>query len=393
MTGPAGAQGDDGPVDNVGPSPKGLIDPVIINDGQGEDNRCHGSGALENWDHDDNADTDPLIGCGLDIAAYFYDNDDPELDFVSTVLAPNASVSKIALVDAATLGVELLALPDDIYAPIRVVDADPNPLPASPYDDVAVEVMAADDQGLWTTQTFMVRRNRRPTKLPATNGANGPALPAETSFIVGTRGDGTVATGNLNQRTLDPKTYFMDDDTISLQGSMDDYSVAYEMPGSGGKLIVVGNSETTVYSTTIYLEAVDTGGLRSDRHVLTVNVDPAPTLHATNRLDDEIHVILEQTASAYVIENMARYFDQKIPASGAGSGDATLDICATSANHAVATVTAENGCVDGDGDLSFTLRSVGNSDIKVTATEPGTADDEEIEQSASLSFVLNVSAE
>jgi hypothetical protein len=395
-----GAQGVPGPLQNVGPSSKDTIDPLIINDGQSDMNMCRGSGELQDWDHDDDANTDPQDLCGVNLEDYFYDANGDVLTFETTVMSPNLSVAKLIGLDSpGVYGVQLKALPTIVQAPFIDESGEEEPQPAGPYDDVTVEVMASDGEGLWTTQTFMVRRNRRPVPLPDTNDATDGPEQGDLSIVVGSAGDGTVTKDNPHHVTLDPDSYFGDDDPIELGGQLDDYSVAYVMDGADGKLIVVGSEDTTTYETVLYIRAVDSGGLDSIQQPITVNVDPAPTLHKDNRLDDDIRVILEQTAPAFAIQDIDRYFTQKMPSAGEpGAGEETLAICVTSDNHAVATPNGTGtDCAGGpsgvvDGDLQVTLRSVGDATIEVTATEPP-GDGNTPLQSARLSFKLIVDSE
>jgi hypothetical protein len=399
-----GADGADGPVENVGPSPKGLIPTVVINDGREGMYKCIGSEAMD-WDDDDDAGTDPEEVCAFNVADYFYDNGDSLLDFEFMAIGANIAVKSLPSLDVGVYGVELSPLPMNVEDPFPNTEMEASDgIPNHPYNDVTYEVMASDDQGLWTSQTFKVRRNRRPVVLPAA-GENDPADldPANDSIVVGTRGDGTDTDGKF---VVMGDLYFADDDSYRIESRLDDYSIAWHEDDVGKTTVFgahVGSSDrlasAAAPTTNLYILAVDSGNLDSALYKIAVTVDPAPTLHPTNRVDEEIRVILED-ATTYTIADMMDYFDQWVPDTGAQSDEDSYTYCATSNNPFVAepsgtgTGTATAGCdgvgISTDGDLMIDLKAVGEAEIKVTATEGG---DVGTSQSATLSFNLIVDPE
>ena len=180
---------------------------------------------------------------------------------------------------------------------------------------------------------------------------------------------------------------FADDDTITLNVSqIDDYAIAYN-EDDGNDVVVVG---VEAGETSIHMTARDTGGLGSVQHSMTIMVDPGPTLHADNRLPDEIVTVLEAAADTYVILDIPSYFSHEVPASGAGTGE-TLTYAAVSDNTSIAEIGGTDGEVTDD--LTITLKAVGDAEITVTATESGQDNDDNPEQKAAFSFRLVVEAE
>jgi hypothetical protein len=365
--------------------------------------KCVGSEAMD-WDHDDDADTDAQEVCALNIADYFYDNGDLDFDF--TAIGMNAAVKSLPNLADGVYGVELnpVAATFDTTRPPFPLSADEvtGGIAAHAYTDVTYEVMATDTEELWTTRTFTIRRNRRPVALPTSDQYPGDiTLPTGSVFvaangtvIVGTQGDGTVTMGKTD---IMGDNYFRDDDSYDIEGNMDDYTVAYSEDGVK-KTSVRGVEEPGAGVTTkLHIVAVDSGGLRSPLHTIDIVVDPAPTLHATNRVSDEIVVILED-AQDYTIPEMADYFSQRDH--GSTDGPETLEYCVTSDNSFVAepdggTGTPPTGCTGTgllEGALSLKLKAVGEATISVTATE---ADSGNIgtRQSAKLDFNLVVNPE
>jgi hypothetical protein len=337
------------------------------------------------------------------------------------------------------LGANLKAKPATAQNPYpdTVAEIRAGAVPAHEYSPVTVEVMATDTAGgLWTTQTFEVMRNRRPVILPSDLRGSGemqidenaegldnaediPGPPTMT-VVVGTDGDGTVTKDDHHKKVIEGADVFADDDSFVVDADIDDYEIAWHSD-SGADITVYG---AKVGMTAVHLVATDSGDLRSVRHKVTVHVDPAPTLHETNRLDGPITAILEQGQPVLVIDNILQYFAQVVPEAGVGSGEAiTINnvngenetagtVCATSDNiaRAVPLLVGDAGCngvaIVADtnttlarwaaGDLVIELKSLGPVEIEITVTEP--ADGQDVDnatpqQSASLSFELNVQAE
>jgi hypothetical protein len=153
--------------------------------------------------------------------------------------------------------------------------ADPDPVTAASeeaksaaYGNTMIEVTATDDGLLWTTQEFVVRRNRRPEILVETNEHPMATMNAPTAAAVGT-------TNKEAMTELMASMYFYDDagDTLKLSGvSVDDDEVA-DFSVMGDTLTVTGLKAGI---TMIRLKAVDTGELLSKQHSVTLTVDAGP---------------------------------------------------------------------------------------------------------------------
>jgi hypothetical protein len=367
-----------------------MIGTIITNDGQGPMYRCEGDGVQVPWDHDDDPDTDDEVICGVNLAEYFHD--DGLLDYLPSVLMDAGKTVASLPLQGDDLAVSFSATALTTEMPFLATQDDT--ISVNAYTDATAEVIAMDGDGLWTSQTFTIRRNRRPVMLPPTGsflGVPPVAHVVPTSIIVGTSGDGSV--GDHHMVKIAATSIFADDDTIRLNVSqIDDYTVAYDIT-DGNDIVVVGHerdeTEADEIETLIHLVAEDTGGLRSAQHSITIMVDPGPTLHATNRLPETIITVLEAQGNEYTIADVvADYFDHLVPTDGgaAGSGE-TLTLAATSSNESIATVATDTGA------LVITLKAVGDTEITVTVTETGTADDLDPEQQAELSFLLIVEAE
>jgi hypothetical protein len=367
-----------------------MIGTIITNDGQGPMYRCEGDGVQVPWDHDDDPDTDDEVICGVNLAEYFHD--DGLLDYLPSVLMDAGKTVASLPLQGDDLAVSFSATALTTEMPFLATQDDT--ISVNAYTDATAEVIAMDGDGLWTSQTFTIRRNRRPVMLPPTGsflGVPPVAHVVPTSIIVGTSGDGSV--GDHHMVKIAATSIFADDDTIRLNVSqIDDYTVAYDMT-DGNDVVVVGNevdeTEVVEIETMIHMVAEDTGGLRSAQHSITIMVDPGPTLHATNRLPETIITVLEAQGNEYTIADVvADYFDHLVPTDGdaAGNGE-TLTLEPDSSNESIATVAIDAG------NLVITLKAVGDTEITVTATESGEADDGDPEQKAEFSFLLIVEAE
>jgi hypothetical protein len=415
----------------------GIIMNLITNDGRDGDDMCRGSGTPMGWDHDKDGNTDDVVLCGVNLGDYFDDpNPEDMLSYTHSFLGVNAAVTSLVTLGDGILGANLKAKPATAQNPYpdTVAEIRAGAVPAHEYTPATVEVMATDLLGLWTTQTFEVMRNRRPVILPSDLRGSGemqidenaegldnaediPGPPTMT-VVVGTDGDGTVTKDDHHKKVIEGADVFADDDSFVVDADIDDYEIAWHSD-SGADITVYG---AKVGMTAVHLVATDSGDLRSVRHKVTVHVDPAPTLHETNRLDGPITAILEQGQPVLVIDNILQYFAQVVPEAGVGSGEAiTIDgvnganatvgmVCATSDNIARAVLlagaadchgvpTANPGGTEdrwSAGDLVIELKSLGPVEIEITVTEP--ADGQDVDnatpqQSASLSFELNVQAE
>ena len=424
---------------------------LITNDGREGADMCAGSGSPMDWDHDDDAATDPMVLCSVDLGMYFDDpNPGDMLTYTHSFMGVNKAAKSLEMLSDSVLGANLVAKPAAGDAqhpyPNTIEEIRAGAVAAHEYTPATVEVMATDTEDLWTTQTFMVMRNRRPVILPSdlettfatqiaatdapddvVTAATVPGPPT-TSIVVGTAGDGTVTKDNHHKVDIAGTDIFADDDSFVMDADIDDYEIASH-GDRGAKITVYGEMQGM---TDIHLVAEDSGGLLSRRHKVTIHVDPAPTLHKDNRLLSPITAILEQGQPVLVIDNILQYFDQVVPVDATnvvvGEGEAITitdattvngTVCATSDNIAVAvplTVVAATGTTpachgvaraveSGDaprwsvGDLVIELKSIGNVEIVVTATEPADADNSDItgfttpQQSAALSFELIVQAE
>ena len=303
---------------------------LITNDGREGADMCAGSGSPMDWDHDDDADTDPMVLCSVDLGMYFDDpNPGDMLTYTHSFMGVNKAAKSLEMLSDSVLGANLVAKPTTAQNPYpdTVAEITDGAVAAHEYTPATVEVMATDTGELWTTQTFMVMRNRRPVILPTglaaqttpediagaisagTFTAADVPGPPTTSIVVGTAGDGTVTKDNHHKVDIAGTDIFADDDSFVMDADIDDYEIASH-GDAGAKITVYGEMQGM---TDIHLVAEDSGGLLSKRHKVTIHVDPAPTLHKDNRLASPITAILEQGQPVLVIDNILQYFDQVVP--------------------------------------------------------------------------------
>ena len=335
--GPQGDQGVEGPVENLAPAPKGFIPAIVINDG-GSPMWAYGS------------DTTAAVG---DVTGFFHDDMPEMLSYSARVTAHaggalDTMVSVVESDDTAGLFIATVtagALPDPAYT-AAVQES---------YGNSTVEVMATDQDDLWTSQTFYVRANRAPSIRVAGDGkTNLNEGLYETDVVVGTAGD---------DKTLEIDTgeaFFYDDDELTVTAEVDDPTYA-SVEVSGDTITVTGLKGTEgAISTSILLRATDTGGLSTKQHVVTLEVDTGPTIKAQ---PEDLTYTLEATSATVTVVDVARFFTQP-PATG--SSDGAYVYTAASSNVSVATVQAA-AVTD---NLAIEVRSLGTTEITLTATEP-----------------------
>jgi hypothetical protein len=278
------------------------------------------------------------------------------------------------------------------------------------YRSTMVEVMATDQEDLWTSQMFYVRRNRAPVirqtdELQATtgrrdNGRYGGGTP--DSVVVGTAGD------HLTLKIDTGDAFFFDDDQLTVTAEVD--NPAYASVTVDGDVITVTGKKGTegAGSTRILLRVTDTGGLKSDQHEFDLEVDTGPAVKRDgdgNQLATNVTFTLEAAGVDVYVVDVDRFFT----APPTGSEDITYT--ATSSDVSVATVTSPvesvTGGTPGDQggvgeDLTIQVESIGETTITLTATEAAAdanaRDDDAARygdpaQTASLKFKVTVVAE
>jgi N-acetylmuramoyl-L-alanine amidase CwlA len=123
---------------------------------------------------------------------YFHDDDPASLSYSVMQIPPTAAGAKVTFTESETAaGSYMVKLESTLAADFAATDADTGLTIATQYDNTMIEITAIDDGELWTTQEFMVRRNRRPGILEAapadTNGWHpGATMAAEAAAAVGT---------------------------------------------------------------------------------------------------------------------------------------------------------------------------------------------------------------
>jgi hypothetical protein len=279
------------------------------------------------------------------------------------------------------------------------------------YRSAMVEVMATDQEDLWTSQMFYVRRNRAPVIRQTAdleddnagrrdNGRYGGTSP--NPVVVGTAGD---------HKTLKIDTgdaFFFDDDKLTVAAEVDNPAYA-DVSVDGDVITLTGKKGTEgPASTRILLRVTDTGGLKSDQLEFALEVDTGPAVKRDkdgNQLATDVTFTLEAAGVDVYVVDVDRFFT----APPTGSEDITYT--ATSSDVSVATVTSpvvavsggEPGDQGGAGeDLTIQVESIGVTTIKLTATEAAADDNArnatdvrygDPMQTASLTFKVTVVAE
>ena len=289
------------------------------------------------------------------------------------------------------------------------VGADPNSYTVADgmsYGNTEVEVMASDAEDLWASQMFYVRRNRAPvirntTAVGDTDNQNGGRYGTATStpIVVGTAGDHVT----LEIDTGDH--FFFDDDDLMVSAEVDHPEYAsVSVEGDVITLTGLKGTEGTT-GTRILLRATDTGGLKSQQLAYALEVDTGPAVKA---VPEDVTYTLEAAGVAVYVVDIERFFT--LPSTGDEGTGTTY--AAESSNISVATVTAGNlaHVTDGGGqggagvDLTINVESIGETTVKLTATEqeagtnprtPATGDARfgNPIQTASVEFTVNVVAE
>ena len=196
------------------------------------------------WDHDDDAETDPVVLCAVDLGMYFNDpNPEDMLTYTRSFMGANKAVKTLETLGDGILGANLVAKPDEPQNPYpdTVAEVNAGAVSAHEYTPATVEVIATDTGDLWTTQTFKVMRNRRPVVLPlqlegtdpgqvdpsaVTAGRDIPGPPTMT-VVVGTAGDGTVTKDDHHKKVIKGTEVFADDDSFVMDADIDDYEIAW----------------------------------------------------------------------------------------------------------------------------------------------------------------------
>ena len=382
-------------VGNLSPAPKGLIPAIIFND----DGLALGKTPI--WEHGSSvtADVGDLTG--------FFDDDGP-LTYVETIMTQAAGGlnSEVTLTQSAD-GVYTVELAGDATL-LRT--ADPNHFTttaAMSYGNTVVEVMASDAEDLWTSQTFHIRRNRAPViRDQAAVPEDGTGIDHgrysgtdEHPIVLGTAGDDVtleIDTGDY---------FFYDDDQLTVTAEVDDPNFAtVSVDGDVITLTAVKGTEGG-FDTRILLRATDTGGLTSQQFAYALQVDTGPSVKAQ---PDDVTFTLEAEGTSVYVVDIDRFFTAQ-PA-----GTEVVTYAAESSNVSVATVTAAVEAVGTQGgagpDLTIQVESIGETTIKLTATEPAvTTNPRTVEsatvtaaaarpfgnpaQTASVEFKVNVVAE
>ena len=360
-----------------------MIDPVIINDADGK------VGAAE------------VVMASM----FFHDHNDNIVTYEAMVMATAAGMD-VTLSESeddpgeftVTLAEKDFPTVDD---PITSAQA---ALVALAYQNSMVEVVATDEGDLWTTQEFIVRRNRRPEILPATVDTTALVHPNALTAV-----EDTAAVGTTNEQataTLKSSQYFYDDtdDMLELsEASSDDDETATVQIMDDGTVTVTGVKAGT---TNIRLKATDTGDLVSKQHTVTLTVDAGPVAKTETPLVAVTSSLSRQTNRVYTLplaiddyftlnelaateghtytvtsddESVATVGFVTFPVAATGPAFATDDT--DQANHETRTV-------------GVTLKAIGTTTITITVTEdtadPVTAEEPLPVQSAKRTFTFEV---
>jgi hypothetical protein len=303
----------------------------------------------------------------MDVTGYFHD--DGALMYTATVVSEPTNVDTNGDPDVGSAtdvtvaeseeapGTFAIALKDG------VIVTNPNAGQVSArYGDAMVSVTAMDTGMLWTTQEFMVRRNRRAIAIP------------DLQTVMNDVGTNDKA----NTLELKVGSFFTDDDTIIFaSASLDDTekaSVSY----AGDTVTVMG---LTGGDTALRVKVVDTGGLISVQQNITVTVDPGLKVSEKAMADVESSLLRDaEMEPIYTLPGTAASYFERVDSTDTD----TLTYTAKSSVESVASV--PESITD---TLVATLKAVGTTEITLTVTE---AEGDGVEQSISRSFMLTVTS-
>jgi hypothetical protein len=260
--------------------------------------------------------------------------------------------------------------------------------PGPDYSDGMIEVVATDELGLWNSQTFAVRRNRKPIAREGNANPSGDQRP--DAFNVGAinevendRSDLEPAAGyfvnyglsnqadNKFKVGIGASALYQDDDTLTYDSDryvLQDADVA-TVSISGGTATVMGIGGTTMLT----LQAMDTGMLTSPAVTFTVNADPTPT--PSKKALQPITASLSQDVvgaggPTYRLLAVSSYFAHN-EVDNDVDGAERLTYTASSSDDDIATprdyVDAQQSA-DPD-TIPFTLKAIGTVTITLVATE------------------------
>ena len=277
-----------------------------------------------------------------DLTGFFHD--DGDLTYTATIVSQAGGTLEtvVTLTQSADMaGVYSVALAGGA----RPADTDtPNSYTVAAgmsYGNTEVEVMASDDDMLWASQMFYVRRNRAPvirntTDEGATDNQNGGRYGGDSpgAIVVGTAGDHMM----LKIDTGDH--FFFDDDDLMVDAEVDRPEFA-SVSVDGDVITLTGLKGTEAAGNTrILLRATDTGGLKSQQLEFALAVDTGP---AVKTVPDPVTYTLEAEGTSVYVVDIERFFT--LPATG---GEA-IAYTAESSDITVATVTTPVAAVTDQG--------------------------------------------
>ena len=243
------------------------------------------------------------------------------------------------------------------------------------YRDGEVRLTAMNPDGLSASQTFKVRRNKRPVRGDASLVADAEVeVDADDATTIGTSAedDANVVSVAITKSVLVPGDdddsfyHFTDNDELLFTAFSADDRVATAVIDADGKLVVTGLMSGEARVTVI---AEDTGGLIVSKDV-TVTVNASPMVK--KMLPESIVVVGETT---YTIEDISSYFSDE---------DDTLGITVVNGIVAVA-----EGEIITAGDLLMITKgnTPGITKITVIATEGAERDPPQmVSQSFTVEF-------
>jgi hypothetical protein len=267
------------------------------------------------------------------------------------------------------------------------------------YMNAVVEIMAEDEPGLWTTQSFNVRRNRKPTvRAQGTAAENRP-----DNHYVGTIGDMADGLGyfidygtddqraNTGSEEIKASAIFADDahDTVrfSDQFILEDALVTVELSDDHGTAKLTSIEPGT---TLLTMAGLDTGDLRSDTTAgIDVVVDRGPV--PTDKEVKNIQASLSQdvpgtTGPQYVLLDVQSYFEHD------EDTDEGESYFGESSDETIASIAAAALVEDvGSYRLVIQLKAVGEATITIRITEGDSSNaNVGLQQSVTRSFTLSV---
>jgi hypothetical protein len=327
------------------------------------------------------------------VASMYFHDDDPASVVYGVLQGPTkAAGSTVTFTESETVAGTYEVKLASTLGPDSATDDDSGETLANSYGNTMIEIMATDGGMLWTTQEFMVRRNRRPGILEASPAATNNFHPAATEAA-----DTTAAVGTTNAQAMTElmaPDYFYDDedDTIGLhEVSVDDDEVA-EISLENGVLTVTG---LKAGETEIRMKAIDSGMLVSTQHTVTLTVDAGPV--ASEKPLNDVTSSLSRTSDRIYSTPLTavEYFDLKAINNSEGHV-----FTASSSDESIATVDVNGSAnadadeTEGDDPLAITLKALGTVTITLKVTEaestPPTDDQPAPVQSVERTFVMTV---